>query len=55
MKPMTAENWKEVTRLFQIEVVGSIRRQRTFSRDIDIVLIPSNQGVLLVAFQSPEM
>ncbi len=35
----------------RIEVVGSIRRQKTFPRDIDIVLIPSDpwnlEGVVL--------
>lgn len=35
----------------RIEVAGSIRRQRPFPRDIDIVLIPKNQGQLAVALQ----
>lgn len=35
----------------QIEVAGSIRRRRPFPRDIDIVLIPKNQGQLAVALQ----
>ena len=30
----------------KIEVAGSIRRQRPFVNDIDLVLIPKNQGVL---------
>lgn len=33
----------------RIEVVGSIRRQRPFPRDIDILLVPGNQGRLAVA------
>lgn len=36
----------------RIEVAGSIRRQRPFPRDIDIVLIPRSQGQLVVALQS---
>ena len=35
-----------------VEVVGSIRRQRPFPRDIDIILIPKNQGALAMALQS---
>jgi DNA polymerase (family 10) len=30
----------------RVEVVGSIRRQRPTVRDIDLVLIPKNQGLL---------
>jgi DNA polymerase/3'-5' exonuclease PolX len=36
----------------RIEVAGSIRRQRPFVHDIDIVLIPANQGQLAYALQS---
>ena len=36
----------------RIEVAGSIRRKKQFPRDIDIVLIPGNQGKLLNALQS---
>ena len=36
----------------RIEVAGSIRRQGPFPRDIDIVLIPKNQGQLASALQS---
>lgn len=36
----------------QIEVAGSIRRQRPFPRDIDIVLVPRSQGQLASALQS---
>lgn len=32
-----------------IQVVGSIRRQKPFPRDIDIVMIPEHQGQLAVA------
>jgi len=35
----------------RIEVAGSIRRRRPFVHDIDIVLIPSNQGQLAVKLQ----
>ena len=35
----------------RIEVAGSIRRQKPFPRDIDIVLIPANQGKLATALQ----
>jgi DNA polymerase (family 10) len=35
----------------RIEVAGSIRRRKEYVRDIDIVLIPSNQGQLLAALQ----
>jgi DNA polymerase (family 10) len=35
----------------QIMVVGSIRRGKEFPKDIDIVLIPGNQGALLVALR----
>jgi len=35
----------------RIEIAGSIRRRRLFVRDIDIVLIPSNQGQLLYQLQ----
>jgi len=35
----------------QIMVVGSIRRGKEFPRDIDIVLIPGNQGALLMALE----
>ena len=34
-----------------IEVAGSIRRQRPFPNDIDILLAPGNQGQLAVALQ----
>ncbi len=36
----------------RIEVAGSIRRQRPFPRDVDIVLIPRSQGQLASALQS---
>lgn len=36
----------------RIEIAGSIRRQRPFVHDIDLVLIPSHQGQLLAALQS---
>ena len=36
----------------RIEIAGSIRRQRPFVNDIDIVLIPSNQGQLAYLLQS---
>jgi len=36
----------------RIEVAGSIRRQRPFPRDIDIVFIPRSQGKLASALQS---
>ncbi len=36
----------------RIRVVGSIRRQRLFPRDIDLVLIPKNQGQLALAIKS---
>ena len=36
----------------RIEVAGSIRRRMLFCRDIDIVLIPLNQGQLAVAIQA---
>ncbi|MCK9438401.1 MAG: hypothetical protein M0Q12_14500 [Synergistaceae bacterium] len=35
----------------QIMVCGSIRRERLICRDIDIVLIPGNQGALLMALE----
>ena len=35
----------------RVAVVGSIRRRKPFPRDIDILLIPGNQGRLLVALQ----
>ena len=35
----------------QIAIAGSIRRRRPFPRDIDIVLIPANQGALIGALQ----
>lgn len=35
----------------RIAVAGSIRRQKPFVRDIDIVLIPANQGQLLYRLQ----
>lgn len=35
----------------QIIVVGSIRREKEFPRDIDIVLIPGNQGAIAVALR----
>ena len=35
----------------RIEVAGSIRRRRPFVHDIDIVLIPANQGQLLYQIQ----
>lgn len=35
----------------KIEVAGSIRRKKPFVHDIDIVLIPANQGSLLVALR----
>ena len=34
-----------------ILVVGSIRREKPICRDIDIVLIPGNQGALLMALE----
>ena len=34
-----------------IEIAGSIRRKKPLCRDIDIVLIPGNQGKLAVALQ----
>lgn len=36
----------------RIEVTGSIRRRKPLVNDIDIVLIPSNQGQLIGALQS---
>ncbi len=36
----------------RIQIAGSIRRQRLFVHDIDIVLIPNNQGQLLYQLQS---
>ena len=36
----------------RIEVAGSIRRKMPFPRDIDLVLIPGNQGALAVALQN---
>lgn len=35
----------------RIEVAGSIRRRKPWPRDIDIILIPRNQGALAVALQ----
>ncbi len=35
----------------KVAIAGSIRRQRPFVRDVDIVLIPSNQGQLLYQLQ----
>ncbi len=35
----------------QIMVCGSIRREKPICRDIDIVLIPGNQGALAVALE----
>ena len=35
----------------KIEVAGSIRRKKPFVHDVDIVLIPANQGALLTALQ----
>ncbi|MFC1910279.1 hypothetical protein ACFLXC_03165 [Chloroflexota bacterium] len=35
----------------RIEIAGSIRRQKPFCRDIDMVLIPVNQGKLLSSLQ----
>jgi DNA polymerase/3'-5' exonuclease PolX len=35
----------------QIMVCGSIRREKPFPGDIDIVLIPGNQGALLMALE----
>ncbi len=36
----------------RIAIAGSIRRQKSYVRDIDIVLIPSNQGQVLAVLQS---
>lgn len=36
----------------QVEVAGSIRRGVPFPRDIDIVVIPNNQGMFLVTLQA---
>lgn len=36
----------------RIEVVGSIRREKPYPGDIDILLIPGNQGKLAVALQA---
>ncbi len=36
----------------RIEIAGSIRRKKPFCRDIDIVLIPSNQGQILAVLTS---
>ena len=36
----------------RIEVVGSIRRKTPFPRDIDLVLIPGNQGALAMALHN---
>ena len=36
----------------RIEIVGSIRRQRPKVKDIDLLLIPLNQGQLLYALQT---
>lgn len=33
----------------RVEVVGSVRRRKQFPRDIDILLIPRNQGQLALA------
>jgi len=35
----------------KIEIAGSIRRQRSFPHDIDIVAIPSNQGQFVYQLQ----
>jgi DNA polymerase/3'-5' exonuclease PolX len=35
----------------KLEIAGSIRRKKSFVRDIDIVCIPSNQGQFLYALQ----
>ena len=35
----------------QLLVVGSIRRRKPFPRDIDLLLIPQNQGALAAALQ----
>jgi len=35
----------------KVEIAGSIRRQKPFVRDIDVVLIPTNQGQLLYRLQ----
>jgi len=46
-KKLAAELIAELTPVTtRIEVAGSIRRQRPTVRDIDLVLIPSNQGLL---------
>src|SRR3990172_2758817 len=45
-KKLAAELIAELTPVTtRIEVAGSIRRQRPTVRDIDLVLIPSNQGL----------
>ena len=36
----------------KIEVAGSIRRKKPYVHDIDIVLVPANQGALLVALNA---
>lgn len=36
----------------RVEVAGSIRREKPFPRDIDIVAIPDNQGQFITALQS---
>jgi DNA polymerase (family 10) len=35
----------------QIEIAGSIRRRKEFVHDIDLVVIPSNQGAFITALQ----
>ncbi len=35
----------------KIEIAGSIRRQKSFVRDVDIVCIPSNQGQFVYTLQ----
>ena len=46
-KKLAAELIAELTPVTtRIEVAGSIRRQRPAVRDIDLVLIPKNQGLL---------
>jgi len=36
----------------KIEIAGSIRRRKEFVHDIDLVVIPSNQGQFITALQS---
>lgn len=48
-----AETVKVKLSLFcdKIEIAGSIRRERSFVHDIDMVCIPSNQGQFIYALQ----